>query len=145
MRQMKKAALHWMYALLIGWLAIPALAAPALEVDRTNIGMIQQDSTGGVWGSGSSRLYRWNENAWQNVTGEGIPAGSALISMTRGLDGAVYCLWRSHREVHTVTRHHGNSSRQFAQFTGPLADLLASLPIRKGISGSPNKEGTSTG
>lgn len=130
-----------MHALLIGWLAIPALAAPTLQVDRTSIVMIQQDSTGVVWAAGSSDLYRWNANAWQHVMGEGIPApspvvsmtrgvageeihnASPVISMTRGLDGAVYCLWRSHSEVHTLTRHQGDSTREFAQFTGPLANF----------------------
>ncbi len=121
MRQMKKTAVHWMHAVFIGWLVIPPVATPAVRVDRTNVAIVQQDSTGAVWGSGSSRLYRWEENAWQIVSGDAIPVGAALITLTRGPDGAIYCLWRTPPDTHSVTRHQGGSSRQFARFTGPLA------------------------
>ena len=119
---MQKNVLPWMCAVLIGWMVIPALAAPALEVERTNIAMVQQDSMGVVWGTGSSRLYRWEDNHWQIVSGEGFPEGVPLTALTRGRDGAVYCLWKNSPDGHTLTRHQGDSSRQFAHFAGHLTD-----------------------
>jgi len=72
-RQMKRTAVHWMHAVFIGWLAIPALAAPALQVDRTNVVAAQQDSAGVVWGIatyGRPGLYHWEENSWHPVASE---------------------------------------------------------------------------
>ena len=111
-------------AVLVGLLAIPALATSPLQVDRTNILFAQQDSAGVVWGVagyGSPGLYRWEENAWHRFAGEGTPEGGLPIGLVRGLDGAVYCLWNNPPEAHTLTRHHGDSSRRFARFTGALA------------------------
>jgi len=122
-RQMKRTAVHWMHAVFIGWLAIPALAAPALQVDRTNVVAAQQDSAGVVWGIatyGRPGLYHWEENSWHPVASEGIPSNGAAIALARSPDGAVFCLWNNPSESHTVTRHQGDSSRQFASFTGHI-------------------------
>jgi streptogramin lyase len=111
-------------AILVGLLSIPALAASPRQVDRTSIIWAQQDSTGVVWGVaafGTSGLYRWEQNAWHRVAGGGTPEGGLPIALVRGLDGAVYCLWNNPSETHTLTRHQGDASRQFARFTGALA------------------------
>lgn len=122
---MEKFIGRWAGAVLLGLLPVSALAASPLKVDRTNIAWAQQDSAGVVWGIavyGSPGLYRWEQDAWQRVAGEGLPQGGAPVALGRGPDGAVFCLWNNPPEAHALTRHQGDSTRQFAQFTGPLAD-----------------------
>lgn len=125
-RRIEKLRPLWTNAILLGLLAIPALAAPALRVDRTRIGWAQQDSTGTVWGIaiyGDPGLYRWEQNGWQRVTGEAVPQGGTPVASARGPDGAVFYLWSTPPDTYTVTRHQGNSSRQFARITGGPVDL----------------------
>ena len=146
-----KFARLWAQAIFVGLLSVPARATSPLQVDRTNILFAQQDSAGVVWGVGvygTPGLYRWEQKAWQRVTGEGTPAGGAPMALARGNDGAVYCVWHNPSDTQTLTRHQGNSSRQFARFTGaPWLAILApaSLWIPSATSGLPNGERTSTG
>lgn len=122
-RRVEKIGRQCARAALLALLPALALAAPSLQVDSTKISIAAQDSTGTVWGIanyGGPGLYRWQENSWRPVSSEGIPSNATPTVLTRSPDGAVFCLWNNSGESHTVTRHQGDLSRQFASFTGHL-------------------------
>lgn len=122
-RRFDKIARRCALAAFLALLPSLLLAATILQVDSTKISTAAQDSTGAVWGIanyGMPGLYRWEENSWRPVTGEGIPSNAAPTALARGPDGAVFCLWNNSGESHAMTRYQGDSSRQIATFTGHI-------------------------
>ncbi len=110
----------------------PSLAAQPWRVDPTRLNALAQDSTGQVWGIGilmSENLYRWEEDRWNAVAVDGVPANYWPAALATGPDGEVYCLWSAGEGEHTVTRHKGSASKVVAHFAGDLDRFFPNIFI----------------
>ena len=102
------------------------VAAQPWRVDSTKISQAAQDATGQVWGITYDvgwGFFRWEHDSWKSAAVPGIPTASWPFAISRGPDGAVYCLWGAEENPHAVTWHKGTSSRVLAQFTGAIGIL----------------------
>ena len=101
-----------------------SLAAQPWRVDPAKLRGAGQDSTGQVWAIGyapSLGLYRWEDDKWISVV-VGLPRTAQPMAITGGSDGAVYCVWSTGEDTHSLTWHQGTHSKELARFTGPLAN-----------------------
>jgi hypothetical protein len=95
-------------------------------VEPAKLRGVGQDSTGQVWAIGyapSLGLFRWENDKWKSIVVDGLPSNFQPMAVARGSDGAVYCVWSAGEGTHSLTRHHGTTSKVQAQFIGPLADF----------------------